>query len=133
MNIEEIIKEINRSMEKLDILSTKKMMEDYMLLIDHKRHHLITAARELYECMKHKKQLGLDPLTRSEVSVLYTINMYASKFDIIGIRTLIKAHPELWVRDDIEHYFNEEAKILLQGMNVIPSKNRISKQTPLSS
>ncbi len=130
-NIEEIIKKINENMEKLDILATKKMMEDYMLQLDRRRHHLVASARELYDSMKQQKESGLPPLTRNEVSILYTINIYSSKFDIRGVRAVIKAHPELWVRDDIEHYFNEDAKILLQGMKVIPRIQK--KQPPLSS
>ena len=130
-NIEEIIEKINENMEKLDILATKKIIEDYMLQLDRRRHHLLASARELFDSIKHKQESGLPPLTRKEVSILYTINIYASKFDIRGVRAVIKAHPELWVRDDIDHYFNEDAKILLQGMNVIPRIQK--KQTPLSS
>lgn len=59
------------------------------------------------------------------MTILYSINRYASSFDIRGLKLLVNNYPELLMRQEIQAYLNDDALTLLESMNVI-QKNQES-------
>ncbi|MEI4768473.1 hypothetical protein WAX74_02235 [Psychrobacillus sp. FJAT-51614] len=94
-------------------------MENNIELISENRHLLRSNARLLFEILKNNTQSVINSLSRKEMNVIYSINSYATKFDIRGLKLSVKNNPELLVRKDIEYYLNEDAKTLLTGLSVL--------------
>jgi len=119
MDISELMKKINQSMDKLDLVSARRLIEENFELISENRNLLQRNARSLFEILKNNNESAINTLTRKEMNIIYSINAHASNFDVRGLKLSIKNNPELLVRKDIEHYLNEDAKTLLAGMKVI--------------
>lgn len=119
MDINELIKKINENMEKLDLISARRLIENNLELISENRHLLRRNARSLFEILKNNTESAINTLTRKEMNVIYSINAHASNFDIRALKLSIKNNPELLVKKDIKHYLNEDAKTLLTGIKVI--------------
>lgn len=119
MEINELMKKINESMEKLDLISTRRLIENNLDLISDNRHLLRRNSRSLFEILKSNTDSAINTLSRKEMNVIYSINAHASNFDIRALKLSIKNNPELLVRKDIKHYLNEDAKTLLTGIKVI--------------
>ncbi|MFJ7825704.1 hypothetical protein [Psychrobacillus sp. NPDC096623] len=119
MEINELMKKINESMEKLDLISARRLIENNLELISENRHLLRRNARSLFEMLTNNTESVINSLNRKEMNVLYSINAHASNFDVGGLKLSIKNNPELLVRKDIKHYLNEDAKTLLAGMKII--------------
>ncbi|ALC85234.1 hypothetical protein AM499_04935 [Bacillus sp. FJAT-22090] len=119
MDINELMKKINENMEKLDLVSARRLIENNLELISENRHLLRRNARSLFEILKNNTESAINTLTRKEMNVIYSINAHASNFDIRGLKLSIKNNPELLIRKDIKHYLNEDAKTLLMGIKVI--------------
>lgn len=124
MDANELINVINHSIEKLDYASARKYIEENLNLVNINKHLLIDNARSVLVYIKDTLESGAQPLTRQEVSLIYTINKHATKFDVRALRMIIRDNPSLLIRQDIKHYFNEDAKTLLEGMNVIPKQSK---------
>jgi hypothetical protein len=120
----ELINVINHSIEKLDYASARKYIEENLNLVNINKHLLIDNARSVLVYINDTLESGAQPLTRQEVSLIYTINKHATKFDVRALRMIIRDNPSLLIRQDIKHYFNEDAKTLLEGMNVIPKQSK---------
>lgn len=119
MDINELMKRINESMEKLDLISARRLIENNLELIRENRHLLKRNARSLFEILQNNTGSVINTLTRKELNVIYSINAYASNFDVRGLKLSIKNNAELLVKKDIKHYLNEDAKTILAGMKVI--------------
>ncbi|KQL33684.1 hypothetical protein [Psychrobacillus sp. FJAT-21963] len=119
MDINELMKTINESMEKLDLISARRLIENNLDLISDNRHLLRRNARSLFEILKNNTESAINTLSRKEMNVIYSINAHASNFDIRALKLSIKNNPELLVRKDIKYYLNEDAKTLLTGIKVI--------------
>lgn len=124
MDANELINVINHSIEKLDYASARKYIEENLNLVNINKHLLIDNARSVLDYINDTLESGAQPLTRQEVSLIYTINKHATKFDVRALRMIIRDNPSLLIRQDIKHYFNEDAKTLLEGMNVIPKQSK---------
>lgn len=124
MDANELINVINHSIEKLDYASARKYIEENLNLVNINKHLLIDNARSVLAYINDTLESGAQPLTRQEVSLIYTINKHATKFDVRALRMIIRDNPSLLIRQDIKHYFNEDAKTLLEGMNVIPKQSK---------
>ncbi|MEK4245365.1 MULTISPECIES: hypothetical protein [unclassified Psychrobacillus] len=124
MDANELINVINHSIEKLDYASARKYIEENLNLVNINKHLLIDNARSVLVYINDTLESGAQPLTRQEVSLIYTINKHATKFDVRALRMIIRDNPSLLIRQDIKHYFNEDAKTLLEGMNVIPKQSK---------
>jgi uncharacterized protein (UPF0305 family) len=123
MDIEQVIKEINNSVSALDLVTARKYIEENMDLLNSKRHYLNKNARELLKIVTDMHNSDYKPLKRNELAIINTINTYAIRFDLRGLKLLIKENSQLFLREDIIPYFNKDAKIVLEGMGAI-TKNR---------
>lgn len=119
MDISELMKKINGNMDKMDLVSARRLIENNIELISQNRHLLKSNSRSLFEILNNNTKSVINTLNRKEMNVIYSINAYASNFDIRGLKLSIKNNPELLVRKDISHYLNADAITLLIGMNVI--------------
>ena len=117
MQLNELIANINYRVEELDFVSARKLIEENMELIQTKKHHLRGNARELYDFLSSN---SLQTLNRREMSIIASINSYASKFDIRGLKVSLKSNARLLMREDVRDYLNADAKILLEGMGALP-------------
>ncbi|WP_313892905.1 hypothetical protein [Psychrobacillus sp.] len=124
MDYNELIKLINISMDNLDLVSARRYMEQNMDVLDQNRHLLRSNARALFNFLKKEQMAGVDPLSRKDITIIYSINKHATKFDIRGLKLSINNHAELLAREDIKYYLNDDAKILLESMNVINKKEK---------
>ncbi|WP_419961059.1 hypothetical protein [Psychrobacillus sp. BM2] len=119
MDYRELLKQINNSMEKLDLISARKYIEQNLQLVSDYRHLLRSNARALFDFLRSEKDSGREPLNRREMTIIYSINRYASAFDIRGLKLLVNNYPELLMRQEIQAYLNDDALTLLESMNVI--------------
>ncbi|MEH7383231.1 hypothetical protein V7138_22405 [Bacillus sp. JJ1533] len=119
MDIEQIIKEINNSVDELDLVTARKYIEENIDLLNTKRNFLNRNARDLLKVLTEMHHSNYKPLQRNELAIINTINTYATRFDLRGLKLLIKEHSQLLLREDIIPYFNKDAKIVLEGMGAI--------------
>lgn len=122
MNIKELLQKIDKSMDDLDLISARRFIEENIDLLSKDRYLLKSNARALLDFLTTKTD---NPLQRSELNVINSVNIYASKFDVRGLKMLIKSHTDLLMREDIKHYLNADAKIILEGMNAIHSEESV--------
>lgn len=121
MDINELLRKVNTSIDNLDLITARRVIEDNIDLLNENRHHLKSNARSLLDILKNSTSSEFSTLNRSEMNILNSINLSASKFDVRGLKLTIKNNPELFIRKDLMHYLNEDAKTLLIGMNAISS------------
>lgn len=119
MNLHELVQKINKSVEELDLVSARKYMEENKVVLLANKNLLKRNARELFDFLISSTESGIVPLTRDELSATNAINMYATRFDLRGLKVAIKNHSELLLRADVIPYLNTDAKILLEGMGAI--------------
>ncbi|MEH7236742.1 hypothetical protein [Bacillus sp. JJ1562] len=122
MDIEQIIREINNNVDALDLVTARKYIEENIELLNSKRHFLNRNARDLLKLLTDMHNSDCKPLQRNELAIINTINTYATKFDLRGLKLLIKENSQLLLREDIIPYFNKDAKIVLEGMGAITKR-----------
>lgn len=119
MNLQELLNQINKSMDDLDLVSARKYIEQNIEILDANKHHLKRNARALFDVFKNKSDLGEKSLSRMEMNIIYSINKYATNFDVRGLKSSVKNHVDLLMKEDAKLYLNEDAKTLLVGMKAI--------------
>ncbi|RFB17401.1 hypothetical protein DZB84_10060 [Bacillus sp. HNG] len=119
MDIEQVCKEINNSVDELDLVTARKYIEENIDLLNTKGHFLNKNARELLKVVTDMHNSDYKPLQRNELAIINTINAYATKFDLRGLKLLVKENSQLLLREDLLPYFNKDAKIVLEGMGAI--------------
>ncbi|WP_203246035.1 hypothetical protein [Sporosarcina beigongshangi] len=119
MEIQELLVKINQSIEKLDLISARTYIEKNMELLRKNKHHLSRNARELLDFLQSESNSTTNNYNRRELHMINTINTYATRFDVRGLRLSVKNNPDLLMKKDIRLYLNADAKILLEGMKVI--------------
>ena len=122
MEHRELLKLINSSMEKLDLISARKYIEQNLDLVGEYRHLLRSNARALYDFLRTEKDSGREPLDRREMTIIYSINRYASSFDIRGLKLLVNNYPELLMKQEVQKYLNDDALVLLESMHIIQKR-----------
>jgi hypothetical protein len=120
MHVLDLIAKINTSVEELDFAAARLYMEENIEVLNENRNYLKTNARDLLEFLTKRMEAGQKPLTRRDMSVINAVNSYASKFDLRGLKVIIKDHSLLFLRNDIAAYLNMDARIILEGMGAIP-------------
>lgn len=120
MHVLDLIAKINTSVEELDFAAARLYMEENIEILTENRNYLKTNARDLLEFLSKRREAGQKPLTRQDLSVINAVNSYASKFDLRGLKVIIRDHSLLFLRNDIEAYLNMDARIILEGMGAIP-------------
>lgn len=119
MKIDEIIKEINRCAEELDYATARRYIEGNMSILEKERHLLKGNARAILDFLIEQAKAGVKPLSRQELTIINAINNYAYKFDLRGIKSMLKDNADLFVREDTVAYLNSDAKTILKGMGAI--------------
>lgn len=120
MHVLDLIAKINTSVEELDFAAARLYMEENIEILTENRNYLKTNARDLLEFLTKRMEAGHKPLTRQNISVINAVNSYASKFDLRGLKVIIRDHSLLFLRNDIAAYLNMDARIILEGMGAIP-------------
>ena len=120
MHVLDLIAKINTSVEELDFAAARLYMEENIEILNDNRNYLKTNARDLLEFLTKRMEAGQKPLTRRDMSVINAVNSYASKFDLRGLKVIIRDHSLLFLRNDIAAYLNMDARIILEGMGAIP-------------
>lgn len=122
MNLHELAEKINKSVDDLDLVSARKYMEENKELLNANKSLLKRNARELFDFLMSASESSAVPLTREELTATNAINLYATRFDLRGLKTAVKNYSELLLREDVLPYLNSDAKILLEGMGAIQKK-----------
>ncbi len=116
MNAQELFRTINKFVEELDFVSARKYMEQNIELLKGSKHRLHKNALELFEFVMNK---GDDTLTPNDLNAIHVINSYATSFNIRGLKLIVKDKAALVNRKDALSYLNEDAKALLESMNIV--------------
>jgi hypothetical protein len=119
VEINDLITKINKSVEELDLVTTRIYMEENIELLSEYRSLLKGNARELLTFLANRNESGYEPLTRKEMATVTAINSFANKFNLRSIREIIKNKEQLLLRKEFVEYLNSDAKIILKGMNAI--------------
>ncbi|MCC3358965.1 hypothetical protein [Bacillus sp. REN16] len=119
MDLKQVINEINNSVDALDLVTARKYIEENIDLLNSKRNYLNRNARELLKVITDMHNSDYKPLQRNELAIINTINSYATRFDLRGLKLLVKENSQLLLREDIITYFNKDAKIVLEAMGAI--------------
>ncbi|MFE4525886.1 hypothetical protein ACFRCQ_28105 [Cytobacillus firmus] len=119
MKLNELIKQINKSVEDYDYSSARKYIEENIEILETKKQLLKSNAREILKFLVEQSKMGVEPLSRKELNIINAINAYAYKFDLRGIKVLVKENAKLFIREEIIAYLNNDAKTILTGMGVI--------------
>ena len=119
MSIKELINKINQSVDELDLVTTRKYLEENMEALRDNKRFLKSNARELLDFLTSRLESGYEPLKREALATVTAINSYATKFDVRSIKMIIKGKGPLLIRKDFVDYLNSDAKIILEGMGAI--------------
>lgn len=126
MNIKELIVNINKSVEDLDLVTARKYIEENLELLNKNKNLLKGNARDLLNFITHRLESGHETLTREEMATVHAINLFASKFDLRSLKLAIKNKEKLLLKKDFVAYLNSDAKIVLKGMGAIEQKENIN-------
>lgn len=116
MTENELFRTINQCVEDLDFISARKYMEENVEFIKQHSNHLNRNARGLFDFVVNESENMLD---RREMQMIYSINQYATSFDVRGLKLLIKDQAALLSKKEAVALMNEDAKALLEGMRAI--------------
>ena len=119
MNLQELATKINACVEDVDLVAARKYMEENKELLKDNKSLLKRNARELFDFLLNYSESNSKSLSREEVAATNAINLYATRFDIRGLKIAVKNHSELLLREDITPYLNKDARILLESMGAI--------------
>ena len=122
MTLEDLIKKINESAEELDFSSTRVYIENNIEMLKERKFLLNSNAREILKFVLERMESGYQPISRAELAAINTINMYAETFNLSGIKLTVKSNPQLFLRDDVTDYLNQNAWVILEGLKVIEKK-----------
>lgn len=119
MNLIELTATINKYVENLDFGTARVYLEENTTILNENKNKLNSNARALLEFIINRQQEGVQPLSRKDISIINATNSYASKFDLRGLKVLVRDNSKLFLRSDIKAYLNADAKIILEGMGSI--------------
>lgn len=119
MNLIELTTTINKYVEDLDFGTARVYLEENATILSENKSRLNSNARALLEFIIDRQQEGVHPLSRKDMSIINATNSYASKFDLRGLKVMVKDNSQVFLRSDITAYLNADAKIILEGMGSI--------------
>nr|WP_106783575.1 hypothetical protein [Lysinibacillus timonensis] len=119
MDIKEIIKSINKSVDELDFTKARKYIEENFELVNQNRFHLKRNARDIVIFLQEKMNSGEQPLTRKEINAIRVINTYASRLDIRALKLNLKGKEKLLMKEETFNYLSADAKIILESLGAI--------------
>ena len=114
---------INNSVDQLNFTSARKYIEENIELVNQNRVHLKSNAREILAFLNDLFESGEKPITKREVAALNTINIYATRFDVRGLKLNLKGKEQLLLKKEALNYLNNDAKILLESMGAIKKES----------
>jgi hypothetical protein len=117
--LEDLTAKINNYMEDLEYATARILIEENIHLLTENKNLLNNNARELLKFLLEMQQEGNKPLTRNDMAIINSINSFANKFDLRGLKLMVKENASLLIRKEIPLYLNADAKILLDGMGAI--------------
>ncbi len=119
LKVEELIQEVNKNVEQLDFVTTRKLIEENIEVLSKHKVLLKSNARELLKMLTDRLDAGYEPISRKDMATVIALNSYATKFDIRSMKLIVKDKAKLLLRRDVVEYLNKDAKVLLEGMGVI--------------
>lgn len=119
MILQELITNINKSVESLELSIARKYIEENIEILKDNKTLLNSNARELLTFISNRKDDGYDQLTRREMMIIQAINTSANKFDLREIKKILTGNSMLLVRKDVLDFLNADAKVILEGMKAI--------------
>lgn len=119
MNLEQLIQNINEKVETLDLVSARKLIEENLGILFENRIKLKKNARELLSFISDSLESGYQLPTRQELTVYHSINTYANRFDVRGLKLVIKGNEQLLLNKAAKEYLNSDAKVLLESLGAI--------------
>lgn len=117
--LEDLTAKINNYMEDLEYATARIFIEENIHLLTENKNLLNNNARELLKFLLEMQQEGNKPLTRKDMAIINSINSFANKFDLRGLKLMVKENASLLIRKEIPLYLSADAKILLDGMGAI--------------
>lgn len=123
MRIEDLIKDINKLVENLDLVTARKLIENNLVVLNDNKRLLNSNGRELLNFFTERLESGYQQISRGEMATITAINSYASNFDIRSIKFLLKNNTKFLLRNDVNEYLNNDAKAILIGMGAIGKNN----------
>jgi hypothetical protein len=119
LSLNALTAKINKYVEEMELATARVYIEENVEILNEHKNMLNKNARELLDFLLELQAGGGQPLTRKDMAIINAINTYANKFDVRGIKMLVKDNPNLFIRKDTPAYLNADAKIILQGMGAI--------------
>lgn len=119
MYIEQLIQTINEKVEELDLVTARKLMEENIEYLKKNERKLKKNGRELLKFITDSIQSGYEHPTRRELAIYHSINTYASKFDVRGLKMIVKGNEQTLLKKSARNYLNSDAKVLLEGLGAI--------------
>ncbi|TXC91331.1 hypothetical protein FS935_10595 [Metabacillus litoralis] len=119
MSIVELINNINKKVEELDLVTARKLIEENIEPLKENRTKLKKNARELFEFITQAMDSGYKSPTKQELFIISAINSQATKFDLRGLKQTIKGNEHLLLNKVAREFLNSDAKVLLEGMGAI--------------
>ncbi len=119
MYIEQLIQTINEKVEELDLVTARKLMEENIEYLKKNERKLKKNGRELLKFITDSIQSGYEHPTRQELAIYHSINTYASKFDVRGLKMIVKGNEQTLLKKSARNYLNSDAKVLLEGLGAI--------------
>jgi archaellum biogenesis ATPase FlaH len=117
--LEDLTAKINNCMEDLEYATARIFIEENIQLLTENKNMLNNNARELLKFILEMQKEGNKPLTRKDMAIINSINSFANKFDLRGLKLMVKENASLLIRKEIPLYLSADAKILLDGMGAI--------------
>ncbi len=87
-----------KSMDNMDLVTARSFIENNLELISENRYLLKSNARSLFEMLLKNMESVINKLNWNEMNVIYSINKYASNFDVRGLKLSIKNNSALLVK-----------------------------------
>ncbi|CAM4095460.1 hypothetical protein [Mesobacillus thioparans] len=119
MSLESLTAKINKNVEEMELATARVYIEENISILNEHKNMLNKNARELLDFILQMQAHDGQPLTRKDMAIINAINTYANKFDVRGIKMIVKDYPNLLLRKDTPAYLNADAKIILEGMKAI--------------
>jgi hypothetical protein len=119
MRFSELIKSINHATENLDLVTSRRYIEDNLEILKEKRHLLNHNAREILSFMIKRQESGYRSLDKKELASIRAVNVYAEQFDVRGIKLILKENPNLFMEKEALNFLTNDAKVILAGIGVL--------------
>lgn len=119
LSLESLTAKINKNVEEMELATARVYIEENISILNEHKNMLNKNARELLDFILQMQAHDGQPLTRKDMAIINAINTYANKFDVRGIKMIVKDYPNLLLRKDTPAYLNADAKIILEGMKAI--------------